>query len=79
MTLCVFMTLSDPGRLRPMMMLLGSGAGVLPFTVNPVTPTGSTNCDTGTSTLFHFQRFSLTHFQILCECLICIFLTSFLQ
>lgn len=25
----------------------GSGVGVLPFTVNPVTPTGSTNCDTG--------------------------------
>ncbi|XP_061898588.1 otogelin-like protein isoform X4 [Entelurus aequoreus] len=24
-----------------------AGAGVLPFTVNPVTPTGSTNCDTG--------------------------------
>ncbi|XP_076741886.1 otogelin-like protein isoform X2 [Maylandia zebra] len=24
-----------------------SGVGVLPFTVNPVTPTGSTNCDTG--------------------------------
>ncbi|XP_032379314.1 otogelin-like protein isoform X1 [Etheostoma spectabile] len=24
-----------------------SGVGVLPFTVNPITPTGSTNCDTG--------------------------------
>ncbi|XP_056138191.1 otogelin-like protein [Lampris incognitus] len=24
-----------------------SGVGVLPFTINPVTPTGSTNCDTG--------------------------------
>ncbi|XP_068169533.1 otogelin-like protein isoform X4 [Antennarius striatus] len=24
-----------------------AGVGVLPFTVNPVTPTGSTNCDTG--------------------------------
>ncbi|XP_008410626.1 otogelin-like protein isoform X1 [Poecilia reticulata] len=24
-----------------------SGLGVLPFTVNPITPTGSTNCDTG--------------------------------
>ncbi|KAM3870575.1 otogelin-like protein [Diretmus argenteus] len=24
-----------------------SGVGVLPFTINPITPTGSTNCDTG--------------------------------
>nr|XP_023996553.1 otogelin-like protein [Salvelinus alpinus] len=28
-------------------LLPGSGVGVLPFTVNPVTPTGSTNCDKG--------------------------------
>lgn len=54
MTLCVFMAFSKPGRLRAMMMLLGSGVGVLPFTVNPVTPTGSTNCDTGTITLYCF-------------------------
>lgn len=54
MILCVFMTFSEPGRLWPMMMLLGSGVGVLPFTVNPVTPTGSTNCDTGTITLHCF-------------------------
>lgn len=54
MTLCVFMMLSEPGLLRPVMMLLGSGVGVLPFTVNPVTPTGSTNCDTGTVTLHCF-------------------------
>lgn len=60
LTLCVFMTLSEPGRLRPMMMLLGSGVGVLPFTVNPVTPTGSTNCDTGTITL-HCFTFTDTH------------------
>lgn len=48
------MTFSEPGRLRLMVTLLGSGVGVLPFTVNPVTPTGSTNCDTGTVTLHCF-------------------------
>lgn len=60
LTLCVFMTLCEPGRLWPVMMLLGSGVGVLPFTVNPVTPTGSTNCDTGTITL-HCFTFTDTH------------------
>lgn len=60
MTLCVFMTFSEPGRLRPMTMLLGSGAGVLPFTVNPVTPTGSTNCDTGTVSLHCFPLICFT-------------------
>lgn len=38
----------------PTTMLPGSGVGVLPFTVNPVTPTGSTNCDTGTTILHYF-------------------------
>lgn len=28
--------------------LSGAGLGLLPFSVSPVTPTGSTNCDTGT-------------------------------
>lgn len=60
MTLCVFMTFSEPGRLWPMTMLLGSGAGVLPFTVNPVTPTGSTNCDTGTVSLHCFPLICFT-------------------
>lgn len=79
MTLCVFMMLSEPGLLRPVMMLLGSGVGVLPFTVNPVTPTGSTNCDTGTVTLHCFTfKDSHWHFQNLCECLINFF-ASFLH
>lgn len=43
-------------------MLLGSGVGVLPFTINPVTPTGSTNCDTGTVTL-HCFTFKDSHWQ----------------
>lgn len=62
MTLCVFTTFSEPGRLRATTMLLGSGVGVLPFTINPVTPTGSTNCDTGTVTL-HCFTFKDSHWQ----------------
>lgn len=42
------------------MMLPGSGLGSLPFTVNPLTPTGSTNCDTGTALIpFFFFTYNL--------------------
>lgn len=74
-------------------MLPGSGVGVLPFTVNPVTPTGSTNCDTGTTTLYcsHLQWFFgiLTHsdsftctfklcVNVCCGCLfLCLYVLSF--
>lgn len=30
----------------------GAGLGLLPFSISPVTPTASTNCDTGTFQLF---------------------------
>lgn len=50
-TLCVFSWRSLNPAAATLTMLPGSGLGVLPFTVNPVTTTGSTNCDTGTSTL----------------------------
>lgn len=63
------------------MMLPGAGLGVLPFTINPITPTGSTNCDTGTTTL-HYSTCSdsLTHllavwtFLWMCACFhVCVF------
>lgn len=50
-TMCVFLWCSLNWTAAVPTMLPGSGVGVLPFTVNPITPTGSTNCDTGTTTL----------------------------
>lgn len=49
-------------RTTVVLMLPGSGVGVLPFTFNPITPTASTNCDTGTATLLYFTFF-IWHFK----------------
>lgn len=54
-TLCVSSWRSLNRMAAAPTMPQGSGVGVLPFTVNPVSPTGSTNCDTGTTTLHHFH------------------------
>lgn len=37
-----------------LIILPGSGLGLLPFTISPVVPTGSTNCDTGTIPIMYF-------------------------
>jgi len=40
----------------------GAGLGLLPFSVSPVTPTASTNCDTGThSSTELYSLYSLSH------------------
>lgn len=47
------------------MCLSGAGLGLFPFSVSPVTPTASTNCDTGT----HSSTGSLYCISMhLCEC-----------
>lgn len=76
---CVFWTKHNLVLSRPSLnrtaavptMLPGSGVGVLPFTVNPVTPTGSTNCDTGTITLHDYLKWFfgiLTLSECMCGC-----------
>lgn len=64
-TLCVSSWRSLNPTAAILTMLPGSGVAVFPFTVNPITPTGSTNCDTGTTTLHYSHLHSffgfLTH------------------